>query len=150
MKSIHTSITVHATPLHVWQHLVDFDGHHEWNPFFISIEGEPIVGSKLAVTARGTKGWDSNGMTFKPTVLVATEGKELRWKGKLAFGGLFDGTHSFVLTDQGDGTTLLEHGEEFRGILIPFMGKMLRETEEGFMAFNQALKKRVEANSEEP
>ena len=148
MKTIHTTSTIEATPIQIWDQLVDFESHQHWNPFFASIEGDAVVGSSLIVTARG-KGDDHTGMTFKPTVLVAEEGSELRWDGKLAFGGLFDGQHFFVLTANDDGTTTLEHGEDFRGILIPFMGKILRETEEGFVAFNEALKQRVEASNQQ-
>ncbi len=141
MKTISTSITITANPSQVWQQLVDFPAHEEWNPFFASIEGEAIVGSTIVVTAR--KG-DGTGMSFRPTVLVADAGRELRWLGKLGFGHLFDGEHSFVLTDNGDGTTTLDHGEQFRGLLIPFMGKVLRDTEAGFHEFNTALQRRVE------
>lgn len=146
MKTIRTTITIEAAPEEVWDHLVDFPAHADWNPFFASIEGQPIVGTSLRVTARKADApeGDDLGMVFKPVVLVADRGRELRWRGKLAFGGLFDGTHFFVLTENADGTTTLEHGEEFRGILIPFVGKVLRETEEGFVAFNDAIKRRVE------
>lgn len=147
MKSIHTSITIDAPAQEVWRHLVDFDSHANWNPFFASITGEPIVDTQLTVVAR--KNLDSTdpatGMTFRPTVLKAEPGVELRWLGKLAFGGLFDGTHYFLLQES-DGSTTLEHGEEFRGVLIPFMGKVLRETEAAFKTFNQTLKQRVEAD----
>lgn len=142
MKTISTSITIDASPAQVWHQLVDFAAHEDWNPFFASIEGEAIVGSSIVITAR--KG-DGTGMSFRPTILVAEAGHELRWLGKLGFGHLFDGEHYFVLTDNGDGTTTLEHGEHFRGILIPFMGKVLRDTEAGFGDVNTALKRRVEA-----
>lgn len=147
MKTLHTSIVIEANAATVWRQLVDFESHADWNPFFASITGQPVVGEQLTVVAR--KNLDNSdpatGMTFRPEVLVAEPGVELRWRGKLAIGGLFDGTHYFVLTDRGDGTTALEHGEEFRGILIPFMGRVLRQTEVGFLAFNEALKARAEA-----
>jgi len=146
MKTITTTITINASPTDVWHHLVDFAAHEEWNPFFASIEGEPITGSTIVITARKGEG---TGMTFKPTILVADTDRELRWLGKLGFGHLFDGEHYFVLTDNGDGSTTFDHGENFSGILIPFMGKVLRETEAGFVALNEALKHRTEQAASE-
>ncbi len=43
-------------------------------------------------------------MTFKPKVLAATPGQELRWLGKLGFGGLIDGEHFLILTPNDDGS----------------------------------------------
>ncbi len=145
MKSISTGITIDAPASEVWRHLVDFETHPDWNPIFASITGEPTVGAQIVAVAR--KNFDATdpatSMTFRPKVLIAEPGVELRWAGKLAFRGLFDGTHYFRL-EETDGVTVLEHGEDFRGILIPFMGKVLRQNEKGFAAFNEALKNRVE------
>ena len=99
MKSISTSITIDAPASEVWRHLVDFESHADWNPIFASITGKPIVGTQLVFVAR--KNLDptdpATSMTFRPEVLVAEPGVELRWLGKLAFGGLFDGTHYYQL-----------------------------------------------------
>ncbi len=146
IESLSTSITIDAPASEVWRHLVDFESHADWNPIFASITGEPIVGTQIVAVAR--KNFDptdpATSMTFRPKVLIAEPGVELRWAAKLAFGGLFDGTHYFRL-EESDGVTVLEHGEDFRGILIPFMGKVLRQNEMGFAAFNEALKERAEA-----
>jgi hypothetical protein len=32
-------------------------------------------------------------MTIRPVIMKFDPGKELRWKGKLGIGGLFDGEH---------------------------------------------------------
>jgi hypothetical protein len=36
------------------------------------------------------------------------------------------------------------HSETFSGLLVPLLGKTLRDTERGFLAFNEALKQKVE------
>ena len=134
---ISTSITIKATPEKVWKVLTTFASYPEWNPFVTSLEGQPVVGKKIKVTA--------GGMNFQPTVLVFEKNRELKWKGKLLFAGIFDGTHRFVLTDNGDGTTRLEHSEKFNGILVPLMKKKLEtETLQGFEDMNLKLKQRVE------
>jgi hypothetical protein len=82
-------------------------------------------------------------MTFRPKVLAAQPGVLLRWIGRLVLPGIFDGTHQFALDDLG-GHTRLTQSETFRGVLVPFTGKTITQTEAGFRALNQALKQRVE------
>ena len=74
--------------------LTDFPRYDEWNPS-MRIEGTPEVGTKLVVHLDPDR---ARGMTFRPTVLAATPGRELRWLGKLGVHGIFDGEHYFVLT----------------------------------------------------
>ncbi|MGL5826637.1 MAG: SRPBCC family protein [Nocardioides sp.] len=139
MKHIVTVKEIAAPPAEVWAVLTDFASHQQWNPFFASISGQARVGQRLTVVAR--KG-DGTGMTFRPRVLVA-DGSTLRWKGKLAWGGIFDGEHEFALSALPGDRTKLEHGEKFTGFLVPLMGGLLRRTRVGFLAFNDALAVRV-------
>lgn len=137
MKTLSTTIDIDASTEEVWATLIDFPSHERWNPFFARIEGSATVGEKISIVARKSDGGE--GMGFTPTILEVEAGRVLRWKGKLLVKGIFDGEHVFELVDIGDGRTRLNHGENFGGILIPFMGKVLKETEEGFRAFNEAL-----------
>ena len=50
----------------------------------------------------------SGGMRFRPSLLVVSPLRELRWKGKLLVPGLFDGEHSFTLESGPDGSVLAE------------------------------------------
>ncbi len=136
-----TTIDIAASPQAVWEVLTDFAAYPDWNPFMRRIEGTPQVGTRLVVHMSPPGG---RGMIFKPTVLAANPGQELRWLGKLGFGGLFDGEHSFVLTAKADGTTHLTHSERFSGVLVTLLKALLKNTHAGFDAFNQALKQRVE------
>jgi hypothetical protein len=84
-------------------------------------------------------------MQIKPVVLQHVTNKELRWMGSMGIPYLFDGEHTFLLEDNGDGTTSFHHFEHFRGILVPMLTKMLDvNTKEGFEQMNMALKARVE------
>ena len=49
-----------------------------------------------------------------------------------------------LLEDEGNGSVKFIHGENFGGIMIPFMNKMLDKTEVGFRLMNEAIKKRCE------
>jgi hypothetical protein len=68
-------------------------------------------------------------MSFRPKVLAATPGEELRWLGKLGFHGIADGEHFFILTTNDDGTTRLNHGERF-----PARWSRLRKAAQGTVA----------------
>mgnify|MGYP000267986065 CR=1 FL=1 len=132
-----TNIKINANPKRVWEVFTHFQSYPEWNPFIKALNGNPKVGSIIEVNLPGMK--------FKPVVLNFSENKELRWKGKLLFNGVFDGEHFFQLVDNGDGTTTFKHGERFTGFLVRlFRKKIENETKAGFQAMNQALKDRVE------
>ena len=141
--TVATEIEIDADRHAVWDVLTDFPAYPAWNPFMDRIDGTAEVGRRLVVHLAGRGG---RGTTFRPTVLVATPGEELRWIGRLGPGGLFDGEHSFVLTAKPDGTTLLTHGERFTGILVGLLKSATASSHAGFEAFNEALKRRVETS----
>lgn len=136
-RTLRTETHIQAPPDRVWEVLVDFAAHPSWNPLMASIAGEAREGARLEVAFR-------NGWTMRPTVTRAQPGRVFEWFGRLAFGGLFDGRHRFELIEEEGGTRLV-HGEEFTGLLVPFSGKLLADTERGFTAFNDAIRARAEA-----
>jgi hypothetical protein len=142
--NITTSITINATAEKVWSILTDFESYTLWNPFISSITGEIKVGNTLQVTIAPPNG---SAMKFKPTLLVANVHKELKWKGKLLFKGLFDGEHQFEIIDNKNGTVTFIQSEKFKGILVPFFRKMINvNTKNGFVLMNEKLKERAEGN----
>ena len=138
--TIDTTVDINAGPDAVWDVLTDFPSYQEWNPV-MRIEGAPEVGTKLFVHLTKDGG---GGMSFKPKVLAATPGKELRWLGKLGLRGIAAGEHFFVLTTNDDGTTRLNHGERFSGALVALTKHDSGKDGANYEAFSQALKRRVE------
>jgi hypothetical protein len=138
---LRTEVEIAAPPSAVWAVVADFPAYAEWNPFIVHVSGEVRVGATLDVTVSPPGGSE---MRFRPTVLVADPGRELRWRGQLFFRGLFDGEHFFQLTELPGGRTKLVHGENFTGILVRLLGGALTKTARGFVLMNQALKRRVE------
>ncbi len=146
MRRVERSIAIDAPAARVWEVLVDFARYPEWNPFITSIEGEAVPGARLKLRLRPP---GRRSMTFRPRVLVATPGRELRWLGHLFIPGLFDGEHSFVIEPVGARTCRFHHGETFRGALVGLFRKGLDATGEGFDQMNRALKERAEQASDE-
>ena len=140
MKQILTQVHIQAPAEKAWSVLMDFDQYPNWNPFIQSISGNPGVGEQLEAHIQPPEG---NKMVFKPTVLNLDPQKEFRWKGKLLIKGIFDGEHYFQLTEKEGGTQFV-HGEDFSGLLVPLFGSVFEKTERGFVAMNEALKKRCE------
>ena len=141
MKQIETEILINAKPKKVWQILTDFEKHPDWNPFIQSIEGEKSLGKRLRVFIKPP---DNKGMTLKPVILKLDPEKEFRWKGKLGIRGIFDGEHYFILDEYSENQTKFIHGEKFTGILVPFVGKILDKTKDGFNLMNESIKKECE------
>lgn len=144
MLTLRTEIQIAATPERVWNILMDFPSHAQWNPFLRSLEGMPLVGETLKVSIQPPGG---RRMQFRPKVLAVETARELRWKGKLLVTGLFDGEHFFRLERTPNGMVSFAQGEIFSGLLVPLMKKSLEgPTKQGFIAMNEALKLRAEAS----
>jgi hypothetical protein len=141
-KQLRSEIDVHATPERVWQVLTDFAAYPQWNPFITRADGEARRGRRLTLRMQPAGG---RATTFRPTVLEAAQGRQLRWLGRLLVPGLFDGEHRFTIRPLGDGQVRLVQQEDFRGLLVPLLaGSLDRRTLPAFVQMNQALKRRAE------
>ena len=120
---VNTTVDINAPKQLVWDVLTDFAAYNEWNPY-MRIGGIARVETKLSVHMGAAGG---RGFAFKPTVLAATPGVELRWLGTLGFGGILDGEHFFILDRNADGTTHLTHGERYSAALVALTKPFLKE-----------------------
>ncbi|WP_067825137.1 SRPBCC domain-containing protein [Actinomadura kijaniata] len=138
--NLSASIEMEATPDQVWKVLTDLPAYAQWNPFIISSSGRVQEGATLRNVMRDADGET----TFTPTVLEATPGREFRWVGKVAPGGVFTGEHRFVIEPIGSGRVRLTQSEKFTGVLVPFFADKLNDkTLPQFHAMNRALAQRV-------
>jgi hypothetical protein len=141
-KQLRAHIDIHATPQRVWEVLTDFGAYPQWNPFMTRADGDPRPGERLTIRLQPVGG---RGMTFRPTVLEAAPGRELRWLGHLLVPGIFDGEHRFTIQPLGDGRVRLVQQEDYRGLLVPLLAASLdRRTLPAFQQLNQSLKRRAE------
>ena len=134
---IETEIFLPAPPDAVWSVLTDGARYKDWNPFIRAMSGKVEQGERLTNTMHPQGG---KPMTFRPVVLVADPGRELRWLGRLGLPRIFDGEHYFLLTPEGTGTCLV-HGETFRGLLLWALS--VTRFRDDFIAMNRALLARV-------
>src|SRR6202022_3919871 len=134
--TLQASIQIASTPQRVWAVLTDLPAYRRWNPFIISASGRVQVGATLTNRMHDTTG----DTTFTPTVLVVEPGRELRWVGKVGPGGIFDGQHTFTITQIAPGRVLLTQREDFSGVAVPFYeGRLHADTLPQFRAMNAAL-----------
>jgi hypothetical protein len=134
---------IQASPGRVWDVLMGFESFGEWNPFIVSIEGSPSVGSRLRVRLRPPGGRTT---TLRPTVTVSEPARAFAWLGRVGFRGVFDGAHRFDLEALPGDRTRFVQSEHFRGVLVPLLrGWLLSKTLAGFEAMNRALAERAEA-----
>ena len=140
-RTIQHALEIDAPPAAVWAALADTATYPDWNPFVRRLEGELEPGARLEVEIAPPGG---RAMTFKPTVLTADPGRELRWLGRFLVRGLFDGEHGFRLEPLSGDRTRLVQSERFSGLLVRPFGSTLDKTEQGFALMNEALKLRIE------
>ncbi len=143
MREIKTEIHILAPADQTWKVLTDFNGWKEWNPTVNLAEGSSSVGSKLNITIRGKNGKDAS--NYQPIVVESNPIGSFRWRANMMNDFLFKNDRVFSLTAK-DGGTLLVHKEEFSGLMVPLMWKML----EGFVGpslekMNLALKQKLES-----
>lgn len=144
-QRIDTTIDILAPPERVWDVLTDFVSYPRWNPFVTRLDGFAKAGERLEVRIEPPGG---RAMTFRPVVLRAEPSRHLAWKGRLFLPGLFDGEHSFRI-EVIQGGSRFHQSEHFTGVLVPLFGGMLKQTERGFEAMNEALRRRCEGRQTE-
>lgn len=143
MPTIKATIDIGASAEMVWRVLTNFPAYPKWNPFLREVHGKPEPGARLKVRLR-LSGRRSH--RFSPRVTKAIPAAELHWRGKLLFGGLFDGEHSFIIVPNGVMGVRFIQRERFTGLLVPVILPFIAgKTRLAFERMNVALKKVVEA-----
>jgi len=146
MFEIRTSVEIDATAEDVWAVVADFAAYPEWNPFVRRIDGWPERGQRLTMEIAPPGGKVTR---LRPRLLQAVRPQHLAWLGRFYLPRLLDGEHHMYIEPL-DGGVCFHHGEQFRGLLVPFMKKSLEaQLRPGFDAMNQALKQRVESQRQD-
>lgn len=141
--TLHTEISIDASPKQIWGVLTDFPGYQFWNQSIPHAEGEAKAGTLLRVVIQ----WPGlKSSPYELEILDALPERELRWLGHFGKTGLMDGDHRFVLEPTVEGRTKVIQSEYFSGLLVPFFAPWLKKNVlSGFEQMNVALKNRVES-----
>lgn len=147
MRTIEKVIDIAASPHRVWEVLTDFPSYPTWAAYLQELRGRAEVGSQLRLV-QGPPG--AKPYIVNVPVIEATPGARLAWTAVVPGAAwlprtIFTGVHEFVLTALPDGGTRFTHRESFGGLLARLVKDGPRGGDEGFEAFNQALKSRAEA-----
>ncbi|WP_051791409.1 SRPBCC domain-containing protein [Amycolatopsis jejuensis] len=146
MRTIEAVTDIAAGPAEIWAVLTDFPRYPEWSAYLQRIDGRAEPGARLRLV-EGPPG--EKPYVVRVPVLEATPGVRLAWAATIpGFAWLptaiFTGTHEFVLHELPGGTTRFTHREHFGGLIARLTAEGAKGADEGFEAFNAALKRRVE------
>lgn len=144
MQILDASIEIDAPAARVWEVLADTARYGEWNPFVTALDGELREGADLKVTIRAP---GRKPITFAARVATVVPCRELRWKGRWFLPGLFDGDHALLVEDLSEGRSRFRTREEVTGLLLPFLGKAMRQSQAGFDELCRAVRARAESVS---
>jgi hypothetical protein len=140
-RYISSEININRPPQEVWDILTDLDAFDSWNPFIVRAEGDVEPGAHLTITTKAS----GKTFTLHPKITKCQPGRSFGWTGRLAgVPGLFTGEHHHELRETAAGTRYIQT-ENFTGVMVPFVGKAIIETEAAFDRMNEALKAHAEA-----
>lgn len=140
MKQVHVSTDIDASPATVWNILLAFESYPDWNPMLVQVDTVPEPGAPVRFTVAQANG---KALRLKAEITRLDSERELVWKGGSNL--LLSGEHYFRLQCLPGGGCRFEHGEYFRGALLPLVRRLLRDSEALYQSMNQALKSRAES-----
>jgi hypothetical protein len=144
VQVLDASIEIDAPAARVWSLLTDTARYSAWNPFVTGIAGDLREGADVKVTIHAP---GRRPVTFSARVARVDPGRELRWRGRWFLPGLFDGDHALTVEDLGEGRTRFRTREEVTGLLLPLLGKAMRQSQTGFELLCRAVKERAESDA---
>jgi hypothetical protein len=148
MQAIEAVTDIAATPMRVWEVLTDFPSYPRWATYLQELSGRAEVGAKVRVVLGPP---DRQPYVVDCPVLEATPGVRLAWAAVIPGAAwlprfIYSGAHEFVLTEVAAGVTRVTQREHFTGLLARLVKDGPAGGNEGFAAFNQALKRQVETD----
>lgn len=142
MEIAESTIDILATPQAIWAVLDDLPRYPEWNPIVPHMDGRTtlgeVVSGELVIPNMPTP-------PLTPTITRVVAGRELRWLSVVPGEQGFSAEHIFILEPIAGGTRII-HREIFDGPAATHLAEPIRMlVHPAYVAFDQALKARVEA-----
>jgi hypothetical protein len=145
VRAIEAVTDIPASREAAWVVLTDFPAYPAWATYLQRIEGRAEAGTwmRLVEGPPGRRPYE-----VRTRTLEATAGTRLVWAGRIPGApwlpsAIFTGTHEFLRADLPGGGTRLTHREYFGGLLSHLSKEGAVGADEGFAAFNEALKRHV-------
>ena len=113
-KVVHAEQVVSASPDRVWAVLTDAAGYAEWNPIFVSAQGEFRQGGGVVYEMKSPDGAVSR---VEPEIRKLEVEREINQYGGLP--GILTFDHTWHLEPVAGGTRVTQH-EEYRGLYVWF------------------------------
>ena len=135
MRSCHTQTIIEAPIEVVWNILADVERYPQWNPTVSKVWGTLAVNRLLYIHHIGL------GLIVPVQVTQYEPPHTLRWHSWGLFAPLVQGDHYFRLTDLGQNSTALEHGEDLTGALSYLVpSQLLSKLQSNYAYHNKKLK----------
>lgn len=139
---IEDRIGVQAPPEVIWEIVHDIARWSEWNPTYPRGEGEIRIGNVLTFDLQ-LPGQPKQ--EIKAKVLEWVPNEQLHWQLNF-MGGLIRTMRYIEITPLTEAGCVVDNGEIFGGLMGPSLGRRMRgPVRRGFLAMNEALKARAEA-----
>ena len=136
-KSVHSKISIDATPSQVWEVITNTSQYNEWNSVMLLLEGSIKEGDlvKYRFTQEEGKYYDIPSRVKKiiPTSLLNQGGGTF---------GIITFDHKYILNEKKGKTELVVH-EDYRGVFVPFWNP--KPVQKAYDRLNEDIKNRVES-----
>ena len=145
MRFYEVDVTIQAPAARVWEVLTDAAGYVEWDSGIVRLEGNLTLDGKLKPGGK-LKVYSaiSPKRAFPVSVTQLEGGRRMTWEGGMPIPGLFKGVRTFVLTEDGSATNFLMR-EQFTGLLLPLMWRVMPDLQPTFDQFANGLKAQAES-----
>ncbi len=114
-RSVRASLTIKATPEDIWKVLTDTDSYGDWNPLYVSVEGDFEPGATMVVEMRNP---DRSLSILTPRVVHVVPRQLINQTGGVRGALAYD--HTWQL-DPVEGGTKVTQREEYQGIGVLFL-----------------------------
>jgi hypothetical protein len=126
----------------IWEIIRDLSSWEGWNPLYPKASGDIHIGSTLDMTLEIP---GQSAQQIRPVVLDWVPNEQLHWRLSLR-GGLVKTVRYIEIEQLAEASCIVSNGEFFAGLLGPtVVRRMGGSVRRGFIAMNEALKARAEA-----
>lgn len=146
MREFSISVDINAPATIIWQALMDFDHHQDWNPMFSVQQRQLCAGGFLHLAPKNstTKRPKKADSSTKVRIEAIEQERALVLSRSLMHSSLVHMTHYFELKPGKAGCIIFTQRWQATGILIPIMWGKLCQGMATFDRLNQALKSHAE------